>query len=278
MKRFSSPRRVDFPPHGLFTLESPHSEHFHMPETSWPFHKLCWIAAGSGSVRSGTKEQPVGMGDVFWAQRETPHRFIDRDDSPMTLVVVCVQPPVLTSSEAAKDLVGTFLSMQRELQVFRLPKYAHMRVRDDLRTLLIEQRMRKPGWQAATLSIFLGLLVYLVRVIPQRDRNNRRDLFLNTVAHLEENFFRDVRTADLAAMCGVSERTYSGLFKQRMGMTVTAYLRQCRIAYARERLLETGHIAYAAYESGFPDLAHFYRVFKQAEGMPPGEFLKQARS
>jgi AraC-like DNA-binding protein len=274
MKRFSSPRAVDFPPHGLFALESPHSAHFHMPEQAWPFHKLCWIAAGKGSVCSGTREQPVGMGDVFWAPKEMPHRFVDLPDMPMTLVVVCVQPTVI-AGPAAGELFATFLSQQRPLQVFQLPKYARERVRNDLRSLLVEQHLRKPGWMAATHSVFFQLMVFLTRVLPQRDRNNRRDLFVTTVAHIDENFFRNVRTADLAAMCGVSERTYSGLFKKRMGMTVTAYLRQCRIAYAKERLLETGNIAYAAYESGFSDLAHFYRIFKQSEGMPPGKFLER---
>jgi AraC-like DNA-binding protein len=276
MKRFSSPRSVDIPAHGLFALESPHSAHFRMEEQAWPFHKLCWIAAGKGSVESGSLSNPVAMGDIFWAPKDVPHRFVDQPDSPMTLVVVCVLPTVFESSTAGRELLETFLNLQRPLQVFRLPKYARERIRDDLRTLLVEQHLRKPGWAASSVAGFLQLMVHLTRVIPQRDKENLRDQFHNTVAHIEENFFRNVRTADLAAMCGVSERTYSGLFRKRMGMTVTAYVRQCRIAYARERLLETENIAYAAYESGFSDLAHFYRVFKKAEGIPPGRFLEQA--
>lgn len=276
MKRFSSPRAVDFPAHGLFALESPHSAHFYMEERSWPFHKLCWIAAGKGSVQSGTQTTPVSMGEFFWAPKDVPHRFVDQPDAPMTLVVVCVRPMVFDSSLAAAELLESFLSLQRPLQVLHLPKYARERIRDDLRTLLVEQHLRKPGWAAATISVFFQLLVTLTRVIPQRDQDNLRDHFLNTVAYIDENFFRNLRTVDLAGMCKVSERTYSGLFRKRMGMTVTDYIRECRINYAKERLLETGNIAYAAYESGFSDLAHFYRVFKKSEGVPPGKFLEQS--
>jgi len=278
MKRYSSPRTVDLPQHGLFALESPHSEHFHMPERAWPFHKLCWIAAGRGSVESGTLSNPVAMGDVFWVPKDTPHRFVDRPGDPMTLVLVCVQPHVFETAPGGNELLEHFLALQRPLQVFRLPKYAQERVREDLRTLLVEQHLRKPGWAASSLSVFFQLMVTLTRVIPQRNKDNPRDLFLLTVAHIEDHFFQNVRTSDLADMCHVSERTYSGLFKKRMGMTVTAYLRKCRIAYARERLLETGNIAYAAYESGFSDLAHFYRVFKAEEGVPPGKFLEEQTS
>lgn len=277
MKKQSKPQAVKLPAHGLFVLESHHADDFTMEEASWPFHKIFWIAAGKGSVERAGRTQPVRAGDLFYVPVGLSHRFVDHKGAPMTLLIVCFSDAVVRDTPGMRDLFTQFLDAQGSGRIFQPAQYVQNRVREDLRTILIEQQLDKIGCSVAVTALFQGLLVYLTRLMPLRQRDDTEEHFNGTVAHIDENFFRRLRSADLAAMCNVSERTYTGMFRKRMGMTVTDYIIRCRIEFAKERLLETGNIAYAAFESGFSDLAHFYRVFKKATGMPPGRFMDRGK-
>ncbi|MGH9903273.1 MAG: helix-turn-helix domain-containing protein [Pyrinomonadaceae bacterium] len=77
----------------------------------------------------------------------------------------------------------------------------------------------------------------------------------------------------MATLANLSYRRYTEQFKLSMGKTVTRYLSEMRVEYAKRIMLETGDIMYAAFESGFGDLAHFYRVFKKTTGSTPKRFI-----
>lgn len=265
---------VQIPDHGLHVIESHHAQDFRMPEGVWPFHKLGRIAAGRGTLVSGPQRIPLHPGELVHIPAHHPHRFEDAPAAPMTLVLVCYEDHLLGATEAGEALQTRFqaLAPPASPQVFHMARHLQQRVQEDLRTLLVEQYLRKPGWEMATVSTFTQLIVTLTRMLPLRDRDNPHDLFQHSLAVLDEQFYRKISTGELADLCGVSERTYSGTFKSRMGCTVTEYLLSRRIFYAKERLRETGDIAYAALESGFSDLAHFYRMFKKHTNMSPGQF------
>jgi len=94
------------------------------------------------------------------------------------------------------------------------------------------------------------------------------------IEYIDGHPYQAMQIGDMAERCGLSPRRFTDLFKQRTGMTFSHYLNRRRIRYACERLDETGHILYACHESGFNDLAYFYRVFKKHTGLTPGEYLK----
>ena len=97
------------------------------------------------------------------------------------------------------------------------------------------------------------------------------------VEFLDGNFHKQLQLPELADRCGLSPRRFTDLFKERTGVTLTHYLNRRRIEYAQERLRETDQISYACHESGFRDVAYFYRVFKRHAGMTPGEYLARVR-
>ena len=99
--------------------------------------------------------------------------------------------------------------------------------------------------------------------------------FARSLAHLDATFTQPVRIAALAAIAGVSYRRYTDLFRRRMGCTVVDHVTRLRLAFAQQRLTETGNILFAAIDAGFGDLSSFYRAFKRATGTTPGRYLKE---
>jgi AraC-like DNA-binding protein len=159
----------------------------------------------------------------------------------------------------------------------KLNSYRRAAVRDAFKRMLLEQSRDRPG---ATTMLYAGLyelLVHLLRADPLDTpvEPSREQALDGTLEYLDDFFHTAIRVDDLADMCGISSRRYSDLFKQRTGKTVVQYLNEKRIAYAKDRLRESGQIMHAAVAAGYSDVTHFYRVFKKMTGLTPGQFLQR---
>lgn len=89
--------------------------------------------------------------------------------------------------------------------------------------------------------------------------------------HLEEPLSLD-RMADEA---NLSKYYFSRLFRDEVGQTPWAYVREARLKKAKT-LLEQGIAPVtAAVESGFFDQSHFTKALKDAEGKTPGQYQKE---
>lgn len=151
---------------------------------------------------------------------------------------------------------------------------------DLLKLMLREQTLSQPGWELASISAAGDLLVHTIRSCIPADHSGRNNNHAvdAIIKHLDANFYKQIPLPELAARCNLSSRRFTDLFKSRTGRTLTNYVNERRIKYAMERLRETQHILYSCYESGFRDVAYFYRVFKRQSGMTPGEFLASGNS
>jgi AraC-like DNA-binding protein len=86
------------------------------------------------------------------------------------------------------------------------------------------------------------------------------------------------RFSDLAAVVGVHPVTLSRAFAETYGRTLSSFVQQRRVAWARTELtnsdLPVGAVALAA---GFSDHAHFSRTFRRLVGMTPTAYRDALR-
>lgn len=92
-------------------------------------------------------------------------------------------------------------------------------------------------------------------------------------SHLQENLQKDITTPDLAALAGMTPRTFVRHFKAATGRQPAAYLQALRIEAAKS-LLEEGvkPVQAISLEVGYCDLAFFRAVFRRETGMTPAEY------
>ena len=277
--RRNRPAYPQMPSTGVLVFESHHSATFTMESRKFDFHKLCWIPVGRGSFEFGSSRLPVEKDGLLYIPPGSEHRFVDNPATPLTLVFAHFSEQLVQESKPLNMLMPELKNRYHSPHPFvQLNSYRRGAVRDTFKKMLVEQSREGDAATALLYSGLIDLLVYLLRGEPAHKtaRLSREQLLDGTLDYIEEYFHTPIRVKDLAAMCDLSSRRYSDLFKQRTGKTIVKYIWERRMAYAQERLRETGQIKYAAIAAGYNDVTHFYRVFKRMTGMTPGEFVEKA--
>jgi AraC-like DNA-binding protein len=93
---------------------------------------------------------------------------------------------------------------------------------------------------------------------------------------MEENFMNPVSLNDLAYLSGRSLATFKRDFHAIYNTSPLKWIRNRRLNKARELLSETVlSVTDVCFSTGFENIAHFSKVFKERFGLPPSEFRQQ---
>jgi AraC family L-rhamnose operon regulatory protein RhaS len=204
------------------------------------------------------------------------HRFIDDPSDPLTLVIICFGPAALVANEALDQACQQFRSSFPTPQILQgRNSFRTAEIKQLFRTMLREQSLEEIGFKSLLPVQLTELMVELTRgaTLPTGRSPKGVERIDGVVAYLEKNFREPVELDAMARSAGLSRRRFSQLFKERTGLSLVDYVNRQRIAFACDRLRETGHIAYSCYESGFQDMAYFYRLFKRHTSQTPGKFI-----
>ncbi|MBR2042721.1 MAG: helix-turn-helix transcriptional regulator [Clostridia bacterium] len=120
-------------------------------------------------------------------------------------------------------------------------------------------------------------LLSLLAFINDSDKEEQEESIIKRLApavyRLREGYCEKVYTAELAALCGLSESQFRRLFKEAFKVSPITYKNNLRIKMACS-LLESG--AYSISEIsdilGFDDIYAFSHAFKKSMGTAPSEY------
>jgi AraC family L-rhamnose operon regulatory protein RhaS len=273
------PHPVHLAERGIYIFESRHSPDFVMELIERDFNQLFVVREGQGQLETANGiKVPIRENQMFHVPARTPHRFEDDPRDPLTLIGVCFNENVFGDCTSAVEGLTLFRRDFPDLSPFKVAdNYTRLQVRNRLKALFVEQLQQREGSRAVILSLLIELLVFVARTYAEQRELSHSDpgaaAFAGTLHYLDDNFFRPIKIDELAELANMSYRSYTEQFKRRTGKTVTQYLTERRLDYAKRLMLETDDILFAAVESGFGDLTHFYRVFKKFAGSTPKQFI-----
>lgn len=90
---------------------------------------------------------------------------------------------------------------------------------------------------------------------------------------IREHFTEDLTRENLSGAIGLSPDSFSRLFNQYTGSSLSDYINEVRIHEARKMLRETSDtVIRISLDTGFDSIRTFNRVFKRHTGMNPGEY------
>ena len=244
-----------------------------MEPRSDPFHKLIFVYKGETAYDASPAagDGPLGPGDLVLVPASRRHAL--RDLRPATLFLLCLDPGFVAGDAEIgalwKEVVASG-RLRRSVDVGAGSSWART-----WRRMIAEQQGRLPGSGVALRAEAGRLLVLFARSERRRESPAARQRVAAVLARLEDSFFEEWDLDGAAGRAGVSRRRFSQLCRELTGKSFLENLTERRLAHAALLLRSGGHtITGAAFSSGFPDLSHFYRVFRRHFGCPPGAWLQ----
>ncbi len=122
-----------------------------------------------------------------------------------------------------------------------------------------------------------SVLLYTFSQMSSVPENNENTLIGDILKYIEENFSNSELTLESTAdALGYNSKYISKLFKNKIGITFSEYLKNTRIQHA-VFLMERGITAVknVALLSGYSDPFYFSNVFKKNMGISPSEYIKK---
>ncbi|GAB2742064.1 helix-turn-helix domain-containing protein [Salinifilum aidingensis] len=237
------------------------------------YYKLSLLLSGSGLLVQDDREARLQPGDIAIYDTQRPYSLVFGEDF-RTLVLMFGKNLVDIPPGMLSQLTAVRMSGENGVGSMIAPFLA--RLVDNLEEL-------DGGTGARVAHHTLGLIttLYARELDPGHAAEHPRHGLMRRVrayidAHLASP---DLGPARIAAAHYVSTRHLHNVFKEH-GTTVAGWIRERRLHRCRRELCDPVHadrpVAAIAARWGFPDAAHFSRVFKAEFGHPPSQARARA--
>ena len=260
-------------------FDAPHTytDHFHNA------HEIIFIRRGKAELQISGKKYTVGANSMVFINNLESHKskileypyerfFILADQTYLSsaaddaaLLTIFKQKPgeanhVIALDDAHSDEIYAFLSRIHKEYTDALARSGAF-IHHLINLILIDLYRSYPGY-------FPG---------PGADRGHM--LIRSVESYVAENFTRDISLASAAQLFSCDMYYLSHLFLKVTGYGFKQYLINHRLSKAKELLLTTDvSISQVCVSSGFNNVNHFIRLFKQKEGHTPLQYrIKYSR-
>jgi len=242
------------------------------------FYQIIYFVDGRGSFFLDNETYPLLPGAFFLIAPQVKHGFES------------------SGLKRAKTLDIKFEIIDEQFaQIAR--SHAGACIDDGSRIKQLLERIRHEGeskqtYFDAVASLLLGQLIY--ELARQKEQSPKKAGLLResglvtyepseAAQRLEQyaalNFAKDITLEEAALHIGYNKSYVGRVFRESYGCTFTQYIRKIRIQKAKELIAETDlSLKTISWQVGFKTIYHFTRVFKELEGMSPGEWRQKEQA
>ncbi|KAF1296231.1 hypothetical protein BAU15_10630 [Enterococcus sp. JM4C] len=209
---------------------------------------------------SGQKDSPGGL-SFYWLHFLAPHSEITSQSIQEARLLTTAQPiiwPLYTENLASTD----------ELILFQQ----------------LIHSMKHSRWQTELLDTFTKTLLLSLSATTKQALSGTHESLDSPIIGfvsdwLQKNYAQPITVQEVANNFGYNKAYLSHLFSQKMGITMTHYLQQLRIAQAKLLLAESSQtITEISRAVGFQDEKYFSRLFKKLVACSPSDYRKSTQN
>lgn len=238
-------------------------------------HTLIYILSGQLEVDEHGKKTILHPGECVFIRRDNRIRLQKQgsQEKPYDSVVLRFSKSFLRESYQKID--------RRELPAISKRAKTSIQIlpadRPDIRSLFESvipyfEAGKKPGNDILHLKMTEALYVLL-----STDTNLYASLFdfvdpwkIDIIAYLNDNYMYDLTMKEIASYTGRSLATFKRDFAKVSDVTPRKWIIRRRLEAAHEMILKGNrNISEICYDTGFKNLSHFSRIYKERYGTPP---------
>jgi AraC-like DNA-binding protein len=281
------PISIDIPEYGICIGESHHLPNFVMEPMYNHYTKIYYILEGVADCYVDSKPVHLEEAYLLVIPSGIGHYIQDRENTPLSLYILVVENTCLEDLPTFCEQISLLNQHSKErLQPLAHHDYAAYEIPRMFRKILNEQRTRNQGYIPTIQATLLSMIVAINRIynhipaIKHVDSSNPTFTRIQKVAdYISKNFYEPICIKNMAQMACLSVRQFTNQFKAVYGVTFTQFLHYQRVHFAQTLLAETDQpIATICFQSGFNDLAHFYRIFKKMTRSSPRQYRLNSRA
>ncbi len=253
------------------------------PPHTHEFVEMVYILDGEGTQFINNSEYKVSGGDLLFINYKQVHSFTT--PKKMTYINILLTPEFISSS---------LVNSENAFELLSLSAFSDFREKCNKSTSLVnfsgkeryfieslifaledESNNSGAGCETIMRSGLTLLLTYVFRKFSEAatDEKNFEPITNAITQYINEHLAENISLEALARQSFYNPSYFSRMFKEKYGITLTAYIRKTRLERACTMLLEEKMpISKIAELSGFGSVTTFYKKFKSAYGLSPTEW------
>lgn len=233
--------------------------------------ELSYIIKGRGVRTIGSQSEPFETGDMVLVPPEIPHcwKFGDQETHienisvmfPMDLLHLLAD-----QIEVMRGIMQRYLNLDTAIVLMGNTKQQIISILCCMENESEAMRMVSLLQVLVTIGESLEL-----RSVGKRSKLSEVEKKIEKIkVYITCNFMRELRIDDIAQYMGMNRSALCTFFSKHEQKTIMAYVTERRLAESKHLLVTTTlSVQQVCYKSGFQDVPHFCRIFKQAVGMTP---------
>jgi AraC-like DNA-binding protein/mannose-6-phosphate isomerase-like protein (cupin superfamily) len=243
------------------------------------FYEMFFVVAGAGTHTLNGVAFPLAPGSLFLLTPADFHEILPDEDSELDLL------NVIFTEDALQEEMRHLLSAEIRDFFTRCEGTDFIHMEAEFRRLCLESRERRLGHHRVMQGVLERALIELIRRCspmesvgqPTHLTDPQRKIH-QALVYLHHHFRESLTLEQLSKEACLSPHYFSSCFHLATGAPFQVYRRDLRLRFARSLLqvadLPVTEICHA---SGFVNLSHFERVFKQKYGHSPRTYRRSWR-
>lgn len=247
---------------------------YHTPGHIHRYHQWYYVVRGEVHVRAGAAEIALTAGKSvlfspgsdreIWAGRRAPAYFAAVFDPRADLNLAPIYDRLLETTPDLEPDMALLVEAAR-----------HPRPDDALLVQALIVRMMVAFKRRVKNSPADAAAVPPAAAPATLHRNHNRAVVERVELVLQQHFHEDLTREDLAGQLNLSPGHLARLYRSVTGQTLHDRITQLRMEAAKDLLLNsTFSITQIAFEVGYTSFSHFSKIFKDLEGITPGDYRR----
>ncbi len=153
----------------------------------------------------------------------------------------------------------------------------HLQFIDLFKSAEASWKRKKPGYCMKCMADLYQILYKLqAEYSAVYSLTSKQKLIMPAVDYIHEHYATEpLHISVLAELCGITPEYFRGIFKGIYNTSPIKYINNLKLSRAKELLKSNLYsVSEAAIMSGYNDLAHFSREFKNKYGISPSDYVK----